>query len=130
MELILEYLKKIGQPFVWVLSTLGVIFLYKKFIDVSKPETVVNNDNRVSTDNSTSIEIDKIKKTSGANEVIANGKAEIEEIKKHIAPKLDPRKKTTKLNEKLVEANSNGKKKKVKRLTKRIEKNVIGKPSD
>lgn len=130
MTKLLDYLKKLLVPFQWILGTIGTIFLYEKFIRKETPQTVVNNDN------STSIEVDKIKKTSGVNEIITEAKQsaetvlskrldEIKNKKKNdvIANKKEKpvsEKKVKKVTKKIEKATKNGKPKKVERLKKKI----------
>ena len=121
---LLLIVKKIWQPIQWVASTLFILYLYEKFVrKEEKPQKVISNDN------STNVEVGKIKKTSGVNEITAVAKDVVSEIKEKKLPIIDKSKnvksKVDKLKEKQVKAVAKGKTKKVERIGKRIVKKSV-----
>lgn len=134
MVTILKALKSIWDVVKFILSLLLGIWFYEKFIrPKQEPQTITNNDN------STSVNVGKIKKTSGINELTSvstkKDASELKEIvenrieeinKKPIIKNKDKRvkKSISKKVAKLEQATVDGKIKKAKRLTKKIEKKV------
>ena len=135
MDQIVLFFKKIYTPIQWIFATIGIIYLYEKFIrKPDEPKTVVNNDN------SHNISVEKIKSPHGINDLTMSTtpvisekdkpenilKKRLDEIKNHNKDKAVSNGKKAKLDNKLKKAVADNKPKKANRVKKRIEKRSDG----
>lgn len=120
---IFTWLKKIASVLQWIIATIGIIYLYEKFIRKDLPQTVTNNDN------SSNVDIAKIKTNkAGISDIKIDTKKEMDKAFEVVENSLLPMpaerivKRVNRLKSKLEEQNISTNKK--KRIQRRITKNL------